>query len=326
MRHSGGAFSSLLMCAPYGTDAGPPCIIAAMARLTTVGESAAMSRELSDFLIELSIGLHKNAIYPAGHPLLENTTAELGRRLAVLLKERPALSLGVARNQLIIEGVATDEANPVLRELAGRLHRHHLGAVKFSAGVTEDELTDMLSTVSVDAGRLPRPLGLESAEVLTQWPHVRLYPLTFAQLQLIEEDPDAAEQSDAMSAQGNRSAQLWAGLARAALVAEAAKIDTDDPGSVDPIERGVHAASKLVHVCDVYDALRTKRPYREAWESERVLEHMEKGAGPDFDIDAATAFCSMMRQWERREAVTEEMTPVAVSIDGALPAAAGAAS
>jgi hypothetical protein len=34
--------------------------------------------------------------------------------------------------------------------------------VKFSAGVTEDELTDMLATVSVDAGRLPRPLGLEA--------------------------------------------------------------------------------------------------------------------------------------------------------------------
>jgi putative nucleotidyltransferase with HDIG domain len=67
-------------------------------------------------------------------------------------------------------------------------------------------------------------------------------------------------------------------------------------------DRGVHAASKLVHVCDVYDALRTRRPYRDAWESERVLEHIEKGAGPDFDLDASTAFCAMMRQWEQKEA------------------------
>lgn len=205
-----------------------------MARLTTVGESAALSRELSDFLIELSIGLHKNAIYPPGHPLLENTTAELSKRLAALLRERAALSLGVARHQLIIEGVATDEGNPVLRELAGRLHRHHLGALKFSAGVTEDELTDMLSTVSVDAGRLPRPLGLEGPEVLTQWPHIRLFPLTFAQLQLIEDDPNAETESDAISAAGSRSAALWVGLARAALVAEASKIDSDNPESVDP--------------------------------------------------------------------------------------------
>lgn len=68
-------------------------------------------------------------------------------------------------------------------------------------------------------------------------------------------------------------------------------------------ERGVHAASKLVHVCDVYDALRTNRPYREAWEPERVLKQIEQGAGPDFDLEAATAFIAMMRQWESREAV-----------------------
>jgi putative nucleotidyltransferase with HDIG domain len=69
--------------------------------------------------------------------------------------------------------------------------------------------------------------------------------------------------------------------------------------------RGVHAASKLVHVCDVYDALRTRRPYREAWESERVLDHISDGAGPDFDFESATAFCAMMRQWEEREALLQ---------------------
>lgn len=209
-----------------------------MARLTTTSGSAALSRELSDFLIEFSIGLHKNAIYPPGHPLLENTTSELSRRLGALFNDRATLSLGVARNQLIIEGVATDESNPVLRELAMRLHRHHLGAVKFSAGVTEDELTDMLSTVSVDAGRLPRPLGLEDAEVLAQWPHIRLFPLTFAQLQLIEEDPDAPEANEdeiRSGVQGSRSAALWVGLARAALVHDTAtKVDPDNADSVDP--------------------------------------------------------------------------------------------
>jgi hypothetical protein len=208
-----------------------------MARLTTVGESAALSRELADFLIEFSIGLHKNAIYPPGHPLLENTTAELSRRLGVLLRERQALSLGVARDQLIIEGVATDQGNPVLRDLAARLHRHHLGAVKFTAGVTDDELTDMMAKVAVDAGRSPRPLGLEGPEVLAQWPHVRLFPMTFAQLQLIEEDPNAVASDDEIksSVQGSRSAALWIGLARAALINEStARIDLEDADSVDP--------------------------------------------------------------------------------------------
>lgn len=76
------------------------------------------------------------------------------------------------------------------------------------------------------------------------------------------------------------------------------------------LSRGVHAASRLVHVCDVYDALRTHRPYRDAWESERVLAHLEAGIGTDFDTEATTAFVAMMRQWERRVAVVGEDTPV----------------
>ena len=75
-------------------------------------------------------------------------------------------------------------------------------------------------------------------------------------------------------------------------------------------QRECHKASKLVHVCDVYDALRTKRPYREAWESERVLAQIESGAGPDFDAELAQSFIQMMRQWERRVAVVDDKTPL----------------
>lgn len=75
-------------------------------------------------------------------------------------------------------------------------------------------------------------------------------------------------------------------------------------------DRECHKASKLVHICDVYDALRTKRPYRDAWESERVLAQIQSGAGPDFDAELATAFTQMMRQWERRVAVVDDKTPL----------------
>ncbi len=207
-----------------------------MSRLTSVGESAALSRELSDFLIELSIGLHKNAIYPSGHPLREAAADLIARRIDALLKDRTTLSLGVARHQLIIEGVATEDTNPVLRDLALRLHRHHLGAVKFSQGVTPDEIGSVLETVAVDAGRRARPLGLEDSDFLQQWPHVRLFPLTFEQLQLLEEEKSETDAEKAeMRGSRSRAAQLWIGLARAALASEldedqfAESADSTDP-------------------------------------------------------------------------------------------------
>lgn len=64
--------------------------------------------------------------------------------------------------------------------------------------------------------------------------------------------------------------------------------------------RKCHQASDLVHVCDVYDALRTDRPYREAWPTDRVLKLMGEGPGGEFDPDLAHAFTQMIKQWETR--------------------------
>ncbi len=61
--------------------------------------------------------------------------------------------------------------------------------------------------------------------------------------------------------------------------------------------RACHDASDLVHVCDVYDALRTHRPYRDAWEHERVMAYIHEGAGREFRAEMAGAFTAMMRRW-----------------------------
>src|SRR6266436_1110578 len=114
--------------------------------MTAPSERTALSRELADFLIELSIALHKHAMYPEGHPSLAPAAAGVTRRAEQFLEERPTLSLGVARQQLVIEGVATDPKNPLLAELAGRLHRHHLGAMTFHRGIRASEVADMLKT------------------------------------------------------------------------------------------------------------------------------------------------------------------------------------
>jgi putative nucleotidyltransferase with HDIG domain len=70
-----------------------------------------------------------------------------------------------------------------------------------------------------------------------------------------------------------------------------------------PDARGAQYASRLVHVCDVYDALRTNRPYRQAWESERAMAFIEGRAGLEFDPAIARSFIAMMRKWDHRIAL-----------------------
>ncbi len=93
----------------------------------------------------------------------------------------------------------------------------------------------------------------------------------------------------------------------AAVVAYEHHIMLDGGGYPKPhYGRGCHHASELVHVCDVYDALRTNRPYRAAWESERVLGYLEERAGKEFEPNTARSFIEMVRGWDQRVATVEQ--------------------
>ncbi len=71
--------------------------------------------------------------------------------------------------------------------------------------------------------------------------------------------------------------------------------------------RDTHYGSRLVHVCDVYDALRTRRPYRDAWESEAALQYIEQRAGLEFDPSLAATFAAMVRRWDHRVMAAPEL-------------------
>lgn len=65
-------------------------------------------------------------------------------------------------------------------------------------------------------------------------------------------------------------------------------------------------ASRLVHVCDVYDALRTHRPYRDAWPAAQTIEYLRTRAGAEFDPEIVRAFVGMLEAGEARVHVLED--------------------
>jgi hypothetical protein len=56
-----------------------------------------VDRELTAFLVQLSIALHKSAAYPSRHPLAVGAVEAALAGLAERLRERPSLTLGIAR-------------------------------------------------------------------------------------------------------------------------------------------------------------------------------------------------------------------------------------
>ncbi len=55
-------------------------------------------------------------------------------------------------------------------------------------------------------------------------------------------------------------------------------------------------SARLFAVVDVWDALRSDRPYRNAWPEEKVIEHILSLSGSHFDPQAVEAFMAMLAQ------------------------------
>lgn len=60
--------------------------------------------------------------------------------------------------------------------------------------------------------------------------------------------------------------------------------------------RDCHLASRIVHVCDVFDALCTNRPYRDPWEPEQALAYLETRVGEELDPVIVHAFAGLVRE------------------------------
>ncbi len=102
------------------------------------------------------------------------------------------------------------------------------------------------------------------------------------------------------------------GLGVAAVVAYEHHVCIDGGGyPTFRFTRNCHYASRIVHVCDIYDALCTNRPYRDAWEPEKALSYLESRAGSEVDAEITRVFCALVRGSIPARLPMPEETPTA---------------
>ena len=66
-------------------------------------------------------------------------------------------------------------------------------------------------------------------------------------------------------------------------------------------KRQTHEVSRLIQVCDVYDALRTRRPFRPPWPADRTIKFLEEKAGTHLDPEYVSSFIQLIGNWEPRQ-------------------------
>ncbi len=72
--------------------------------------------------------------------------------------------------------------------------------------------------------------------------------------------------------------------------------------------RRPHPVSQLVQICDIFDALRTERPFRGPWSVSRILGYFDELSGTDLNPDVLAVFRAMM-DGQSLEPVPDEEGP-----------------
>jgi hypothetical protein len=163
-------------------------------------------------LAELAAALNRRGMYPPGHPALAEAAARMAERAEAPLRAHGDIVLAVTRDRIYHDDHATDPAQPMMRDLAERLHRRHVGSLRLQPGFDERQagaLLDVLAPEPDDDDTGPAPWREESCSLL---------PVRYDRLALAEGDVDGAAR------------RVWSELARSALGADAEGAPT--PGAL----------------------------------------------------------------------------------------------
>lgn len=128
----------------------------------TAGEASLMA-----FLNRMQVALNRRRTYGATHPMVVNTEEEALATLDTVLATRSSFTIGVAKQELLVNGQPIAGAAGASRELAARLHRRGVGALTFHAGVDLSNLQLLLGWLALDPSR-----DVDAGEAPEQSPNI----------------------------------------------------------------------------------------------------------------------------------------------------------
>lgn len=95
---------------------------------------------LSDVIHELNISRNYVSAYPKGHPVIAASCEKLALHLGQLLHTREELTIGIAKDTIVIRGIQPGQNNFAFREFAGALFRHGIAAIIFRQGLKPEDI------------------------------------------------------------------------------------------------------------------------------------------------------------------------------------------
>lgn len=124
------------------------------------------TRLLSDAVIELNISRKNVGIYPPWHIQITKSIDRAYELLQRMFEIRPEMTLGVAKDTLVVGKDYLDPKNPVYRDFALSLNQQGIAAVTFIQGLSREELTRFHKVITTRPEEIRARGGIE--KVMTE--------------------------------------------------------------------------------------------------------------------------------------------------------------
>ena len=131
------------------------------------------TRVLSEFIYALNIARRQILSYPPGHPVINAAAEKLLNLLPQMFEFRQHITIGVARDTLLVGNQALDNTNPIYRDFAKNLFDAKVASLTINKDVTAAEICKFFELLRykpedlADRGGLHRVLTLSDIKGLS---------------------------------------------------------------------------------------------------------------------------------------------------------------
>lgn len=165
------------------------------------------TRLLSEAVIELNISRKNVGIYPPGHIQITKSIDRAFEMLQKLFEIRDEMTLGVAKDTLLVGQDYLDQKNLVYRDFALSMNQQEIAAVTFIRGLDKDELVRFHRILTTKPDEIRSAGGISKIMAEAGIPHIRIQAIDYRSFHVTEEQEIVHSQGK--GADEKKSAGLW---------------------------------------------------------------------------------------------------------------------
>jgi len=196
-------------------------------------------RLLSEAVIELNISRKNVGIYPPGHIQIANSIERAYQLLQKMFEIRKEMTLGVAKDTLLIGKDYLDQKNPVYRDFALSMSQQGIASVTFINGLGKDELVRFHGILTTRPEDIRASGGINKVMAEVVIPHIRIQSIDYSSFHVTEEQE--IFKASAKTGGGEESGgHVWQDfvthLAAGTLAGSGQGVSVRDAEQIDPAE------------------------------------------------------------------------------------------